>query len=154
MDKPILPMRIDVNQATVDQTGGVFKRLVVKLRGEQTIDAAVKTPEAWLGIQRDAMKMLGKFDTVCIIAPDGLAMARDVPVKKALGGHVWFGKTPSIETVESDALFTDGAHEVVAYGTGFVIKSLRDGLTHYDQVFPSAKSAEHEVERRRPVKVA
>ena len=154
MDNSTRKMRIDVNQATVDQTGGVFKRLVVKLRDGQTIDAAVKTPEAWLGIQRDAMKMLGKFDTVCIISPDGLTMARDVPVKKALGGHVWFGKTPGIETAESDALYTNDTHEVVAHGTGYAIKTLRDGNINYDRVFPTAKAAEHEIERCKPVKAA
>ena len=154
MDKPTSHMRIDVNQATVDRAGGVFKRLVVELRGEQTIDAAVKTPQAWLGIQRDAMKILGKFDTVCIISPDGLTMARDVPVKKALGGHVWFGKVPGLETADSDALYSDGTHEVVSHGTGYVLKTLRDGNIHYNQVFATAKAAEHEIERRKPIKAA
>ena len=154
MDKPISHMRIDVNQATVDRAGGVFKRLVVKLRGGQTIDAAVKTPPAWLGIQKDAMKMLGRFDTVCIISPDGLTMARDVPVKKALNGHVWFGKTPGIETADSEALYTDGHHEVVSQGTGYVIRNLRDDSINYDQYFPTAKAAEHEIERRKPTRAA
>ena len=152
-NKVTRPMRINVTQVTVDNAGGVFKRLVVNLRGDQTIDAAVKTPEAWFGIQQDAMKILGKFDTVCIISPDGLAMARDVPVKKALAGHVWFGKTPGIETAESNALYTDGKHEVVEHGTGYAIKNLRDGSINYTQMFATPKAAEHEIERRKPVHV-
>ena len=154
MDKPTSHMRIDVNQATVDVAGGVFKRLVVKLRDEQTIDAAVKTPEAWFGVQKDAMKRLGKFDTVCIISPDGLAMARDVPVRKAISGHVWFGKTPRIETAESVGLYSDGIHEVVAHGTGFASKILRDGTVNYGQIFATAKAAEIEIERRKPTRAA
>ncbi len=55
---------------------------------------------------------------------------------------------------EVSTLYSDGTHAVVAHGTGYVIRTIRDGLTHYDPVFPTAKAAEHEIERRKPIKAA
>ncbi len=149
-----LNKKIHVSQAVVDHAGQSRKHVVVTLRADQQIADVLATPEAWTGIQQDGTKALRKGDIVSVISPDGLAMADSAMVVKAEAGRCWFSKPLRMVSFEVSALYSDGTHAVESYGTGYVIKTLRDGHTHYDQVFPSAKAAEHEIERRKPVKAA
>lgn len=140
--KKIQPM-----QAKIDD-GFTGKHVRIELRAEQTIDGVLHDPGMWTAIT------LSKGDTVSVISPDGLAMADSAMVVKAEGGRCWFSKPLRMVSFEVSNLYSDGIYEVVTHGVGYVIKSLRDGLTHYDQTFATAKAAEHEIVRRRPVKVA
>ena len=145
--------KINANQARID-AGFTRKHMLVELRDEQTIAGVLSTPEVWTQIQSEGGKALLKGDLVSVISPDGLAMADSAMVIKTERGRCWFSKPLRMVSFEATGLFNNGTYEVVTYGTGYVIKTLRDGLINYGQVFPSPKAAEHEIERRTPVKVA
>ena len=69
---------------------------------------------------------------------------------KTEGGNVTFSKPlHGFMNFEEVALYTDGKHEVVTRGTGYAIRSLRNGVEE-GMTFQSAKAAEHEIERRKP----
>ena len=149
-----LSKKIHVSQAVVDTAGQARKHIVVTLRGEQTIADVLATPEAWTGIQSDGTKALRKGDVVSVISPDGLALADSAMVVKAEGGRCWFSKPLRMVSFEVSTLYSDGTHAVESHGTGYVIKTLRDGSINYGQIFATAKAVEIEIERRKPVKAA
>ena len=146
--------KIHVSQAVVDWAGQARKHIHVTLRGEQRIDAVLAEPSAWLGIQQDGMKRLAKGDVVSIVSPDGLVTADSAMVIKAEAGNVWFSKPLRMVNFETVALYSDGRHEVVPVGTNYALRNIRDGSIDYSTMFPTAKAAEHEIERRKPVKAA
>ena len=139
--------QITPDQATKNNDYDNRKHLFVTLRGEQTVAGVLETPEAWSGLS------LSKADLVSVWSPDGLAMADSAMVVKSEAGKVWFSKPLRLVSFEPSILYTDGKHEVVSSGTGYAIKNLRDGSINYSQMFTTAKAAEHEIERRKPVTV-
>ncbi len=149
-----LNKKIHVSQAVVDHAGQSRKHLVVELRGDQQIADVLATPEAWLQIQQDGMKRLAKGDTVSVVSSDGLVVADSAMCIKAEAGNCWFSKPLRMVNFETVALYSDGRHEVVPVGTNYALRNIRDGSIDYSQLFPSAKAAEHEIERRKPIKAA
>lgn len=146
--------KIHVTQAKVDYAGQARKHVVVELRGDQTIAGVLEDPDAWSGLQADGTKAFLKGDLVSLWSPDGLALADSAMVVKSEGGRCWFSKPLRMVSFEVSTLYRNDMYEVVASGTGFAIKTIRDGETDYSRIFPSAKSAEIEISRRQPVKVA
>jgi len=146
-------LKITASQCIVDSHGQVFKHLVVNLKAEQSIAEIRETPEAWIAIQQESTFAVKKGDSVTLISQDGLSMALECIVTKALAGDVWLGKPSRMVKLEADSLFSDEHHSVVARGTGYCLKRLRDGHVE-DGIFATAKAAEMEVVRRQPKKVA
>lgn len=147
-----MQQKIDPSRCTVD-LGRMFKHLHVRLTELQTIDAAASSPECWKAIQGDGTKRLARGDIVSLIAADGLTISDSHRVSKAIAGHVWLTKPLRIVKLEEDALFSDGTREVVPNGTGYSIRTVRDGRVE-DKIYQTTEAAKGEVLRRQPKRAA
>ncbi len=145
--------KLQAAQSQVESAGYRWKHLSVALHGNQTIAEVLETPDAWSAIQGDRVRHLNKGDRVSVISADGLVLADQAIVTKALAGSVWFSRPLRMVTLEEVALFSDAKHRIVPVGTGYSIQTLRDGRTD-DRIFGTPKAAEAEIHRREPVKLA
>ncbi len=145
--------KLQASQSQVEAAGFRWKHLSVALRGDQTIAEVLETPDAWSAIQGDRVRHLNKGDRVSVISADGLVLADQAIVVRALAGSVWFSKPLRMVTLEEVALFSDAKHRVVPVGVGYSIQTLRDGRTD-EKIFGTPKAAEAEIHRRAPVSVA
>ena len=148
-----LQSKINPGQAAVESAGQFFKHVCVRLKGAQDIAVVREHPEMWTAIQHDRMLKLGRGDRVTLISPDGLTIADQMVVTKALAGSVWLGKPLRMIQLEEVALFSDGKLEVVPAGTGFSLQHVRDGGAE-SRIYASAEAAKAEILRRQPVQVA
>ena len=149
----ITSIKIQSAQSQIESVGYRWKHLSVALHGNQSISAVLEDPTCWSSVQADKVRCLNKGDKVSIISSDGLTLADQVVVVKALAGSVWLGKPLRLIQMESVGLFEGDAYRVVPAGTGFAIQGTRDSRTD-DRVFATAKAAESEIHRRAPVKAA
>jgi hypothetical protein len=145
--------KLQAAQSQVEAAGYRWKHLSVALNGNQTIAEVLETPDAWSALQTDRVRCLSKGDKVSIISADGLVLADQAIVTKALAGSVWFSKPLRMVSLEEVALFSDDKHRIIAVGTGYSIQTLRDGRTD-EKIFGTPKAAEAEIHRRAPVSVA
>ncbi len=145
--------KLNPGQAAMESAGQIFKHIAVRLTGVQDIAVVREHPEMWTSIQHDRMLKLGRGDRVTLISADGLTIADQLPVTKALAGSVWLGKPLRMIQLEEVALFSDGKLEVVPAGVGFAVQSVRDGRME-DRMFASAEAAKAEILRRQPQQVA
>ncbi len=145
--------KLQAAQSQVEAAGYRWKHLSVALHGNQTIAEVLETPDAWSALQGDRVRCLSKGDKVSIISADGLVLADQAIVTKALAGSVWFSKPLRMVSLEEVALFSDDKHRIIAVGTGYSIQTLRDGRTD-EKIFGTPKAAEAEIHRRAPVSVA
>ncbi len=145
--------KLQAAQSQVEAAGYRWKHLSVALHGDQTIAEVLETPDAWSALQTDRVRCLSKGDKVSIISADGLVLADQAIVTKALAGSVWFSKPLRMVSLEEVALFSDDKHRIIAVGTGYSIQTLRDGRTD-EKIFGTPKAAEAEIHRRAPVSVA
>jgi hypothetical protein len=150
---PALQSKLGTGQAVMEGSGQCFKHIVVRLKGAQDIAVVRESPEMWSAIQGDRMLKLGRGDRVSLIAPDGLVIADQMAVTKALSGSVWLSKPLRMIQLEEVALFSDGKLEVVPAGVGFALQHVRDGGTE-SRVYASAEAAKAEILRRQPQQVA
>ncbi len=112
------PSKLNPGQAAVESAGQYFKHVAVRLAGVQDIAVVREHPEMWTAIQHDRMLKLGRGDRVTLISADGLTIADQLVVVKALAGSVWLGKPLRMIQLEEVALYSDGKLEVVPAGTG------------------------------------
>ena len=145
--------KLQAAQSQVEAAGYRWKHLSVSLTGNQSIAEVLETPDAWSALQTDRVRCLSKGDKVSIISADGLVLADQAIVTKALAGSVWFSKPLRMVSLEEVALFSDDKHRIIAVGTGYSIQTLRDGRTD-EKIFGTPKAAEAEIHRRAPVSVA
>ena len=145
--------KLQASQSQVEAAGFRWKHLSVALHGDQTIAGVLETPDAWSALQTDRVRCLSKGDKVSVISADGLVLADQAIVTKALAGSVWFSKPLRMVSLEEVALFSDDKHRIIAVGTGYSIQTLRDGRTD-EKIFGTPKAAEAEIHRRAPVSVA
>ena len=150
---PPLQSKLSTSQAVVESAGQFFKHVAVRLRDAQALAVVREHPEMWSAIQHDRMLKLGRGDRVTLISADGLSIADQMVVTKALAGSVWLGKPLRMIQLEEVALYSDGKLEVVPSGVGFAVQSVRDGRME-DRVYASAEAAKAEIVRRQPVQVA
>ena len=146
-------MKLNPSQVVIEAAGRLYKHVIVSLRAAQSIDALRESPSAWASVQANLGLVVRKGDEVTILAPDGLTKADRCTVTRALGGQVWLGAPLRLVTLEADSLFGNGHEEVVPYGDGYSIKTVRDGRVG-SRVFRTAKQAENEILRRSPVRMA
>ncbi len=139
--------------ASVESAGHIFKHIAVRLTGVQDIAVVREHPEMWTAIQHDRMLKLGRGDRVTLISADGLTIADQLVVVKALAGSVWLGKPLRMIQLEEVALCSDGKLEVVPAGTGYSLQHVRDGGTE-SRIYQSAEAAKAEILRRQPQQVA
>ena len=145
--------KLNPSQAAVESAGQYFKHVAVRLRGAQSIAVVREHPEVWTAIQTTRTLKLQRGDRVTLISADGLTIADQLVVVKALSGSVWLGKPLRMIQLEEVALYSDGKLEVVPSGVGFAVQSVRDGRME-DRMFASAEAAKSEILRRQPVQVA
>ena len=146
-------VKLQAAQSQIESAGFRWKHLSVALVGDQQIADVLESPSAWSALQGDRVRCLSKGDKVSIISADGLALADQAIVTKALAGSVWFSKPLRMVPLDEVALFSDDKHRIIAVGTGYSIQTLRDGRTD-DKIYGTPKAAEAEIHRRAPVSVA
>ena len=150
---PALQSKLSTSQAAVESAGQYFKHVAVRLTGAQDISVVRESPSMWSAVQHDRMLKLGRGDRVTLISADGLTIADQMVVTKALAGSVWLGKPLRMIQLEEVALYSDGKLEVVPSGVGFALQHVRDGGTE-SRVYASAEAAKAEILRRQPQQVA
>ncbi len=148
-----LQSKLAPGQAAVESAGQFFKHVCVRLTGAQDIAVVREHPEMWTAIQTTRTLKLGRGDRVTLISPDGLTIADQMVVTKALSGSVWLGKPLRMIQLEEVALYSDGKLEVVPAGTGYALQHVRDGGTE-SRIYASAEAAKAEILRRQPQQVA
>lgn len=129
------------------------RHFLVSLVGDQNVNQIREHPEMWLGIQQPGGAVLRKGDRVTLTSPDGLTQADQMVVIKSEGGRIWLSAPLRMISFEPEALYKNDLFEVIAHGTGYVLRHRRSG--HVDtKLFATAKAAEHEAERRLPTRAA
>ncbi len=145
---------LKLQASQVEKAAARFKHLVVSLRADQEISGLLETPSAWSAVQAsDTERRLNRGDRVTIISSDGLMIADQAVVTKALGGDVWISKPLRMIKLEPTPLYEHGAFRVIPNGVGFSIESVPDGRAEA-KVFASVEAAKVEIARRQPVKAA
>ena len=143
--------KIRAAQAEIEHSGVRFKHASVALVADQTIADVLGRPEAWTQVQEKLR--LAKGDTITLIDATGTTIADHVPIVRAEGGHLWFGKPLRLIQLEEVALWENAEYRVVPNGTGYSIEPKRGGARD-GMIYATVGAARAEIERRAPVKVA
>ncbi len=141
------------NQLRVQEDGQIWRHIVVKLKGEQSIPELRESTDVWQAVQHEGSLKVSRGDIVSMVSADGNEICDSRRVVKAEGGKLWLGAPLRMITLDAVSYYSDSFDAVVANGTGYSIFNIRGGHTG-DRVFVSVEAAKQEIIRRRPTTVA
>ncbi len=148
-----LSKNISPAQVRVQEDGQVFRHIVVKLKGEQTIPELRESPDVWQAVQHEGSLKVSRGDIVSMVSADGNQICDSCRVVKAEGGKLWLGAPLRMIELDAVSYYSDSFDAVVANGTGYSIFNIRGGHTG-DRTFVSVEAAKQEIIRRRPTRAA
>ncbi len=130
----------------------MWKHVIISLTAQQSIAELREEPGAWVAVQSNRQMMLRRGDRVSIISGDGNTIGDQFVVLRAEAGRVELSAPLRMISLEAGVLFTNGQIEVVAAGTGYSLRSVRDGVPE-DRIFMSVDAAKAAIFKRQPVAV-